>query len=500
MNVKFTCFLLLVIVLSASAQRLEITKGPVIDQKQIRKDFDIPLVITPFKRLSYTTAQFYNTKEKLTYTGFGFQNKGFHFAVMENYLNYSGVKKLSAEAIGNERVMLLAFVPLNNKTFVLYSTKFPDQDQFSLYVNEVSPDMVLLGSPILIRTFKELKESGMELTVASSENDKFLLVTRVYSTKSKQKQKMEFIALDDSFGTVWDNVLETEYMDRDIFVQYTSIDNNGNMYALAQDQTGKIYKPILYSYFWKNKSLKKSTLGLPGGENYGALLELVDGVKPMIMGLNNNEKKVSYFTARLNDKTQEVDYLGSAPMPDNFYKVANETYFKTDSWKVQDIVKLNDGSMVASVEATVAVQNTKYVIYYSYHTYAISFQENGKSNWIRTIPKKQTTIDGLTGHLLIPANDRVLVIYNDDSSNLPKKPEDTDVDRFNGRSAVVMVHEIDSAGKVTKYPLSTDKELAGYALNFNFVSKIEKGLYFGTLTKISGLASIDSRNLTMKVK
>lgn len=501
MNLKFTTsLLLLVVILTGSAQSLEIAKGPVIDRKEIRKNFDIPVVIaTPFNRISVTTALFFNTKEKLTYNGIGFQNRGFQFAVMEDYLNFKEVKKLSAETIGGEQVGLVAFLTLNTKTFVLYITKIPDQDQFSLYVNEVSIGMVLLGSPILVRTFKDLKAGGTALSVSLSDDEKFLLVSRVYSAKSKEKQKVEFLALDDSFGTIWQHVLETEYLERDLEVQYSSIDNNGNMYTMALDYTGKVNKPILYTYFWKNKSLKKATLGIAGGDNFGAGLEILDGVKPMIVGLNNNEKKVSYFIARVNDKTQEVDNLGTTPMPDNFYKTANEAYFSTRSWKVTDMVSLSNNSVVATISATLAIEN-KYVTYYSFNVYAVSFQENGKSNWIKTIPKKQTTINELAGHMVVAANDKVLIVYNDDSNNLTKKPEDTDVDRFNGRSAVIVVQEIDAAGKITKYPLSTDKELAGYSLNLNNTAKIEKGLYFGTLMKVSGLPPFESRNLTFKVK
>ncbi len=61
--------------------------------------------------------------------------------------------------------------------------------------------------------------------------------------------------------------------------------------------------------------------------------------------------------------------------------------------------------------------------------------------------KKQSAIEGLSGHILLPAGDNVLVVYNDDKENLLKKPEDTKIEVYNSKNSVIVVQEIDPAGK-----------------------------------------------------
>jgi hypothetical protein len=173
MKVKLTFLFIFILSISSSAQRLEVTASPVVDARQVRKDAGLSkfIFVAPFKSFSYSSALFFNTQKKLTYMGFGFQDKAFNFSVAQDYLTYTGVKKLSAESI-NEKVMLNAFITLDDKMYVIYSQKFPERDEFSVYVNEVSADMVILGSPVIIQNFKDMKQYGMNITVMSSEDKK----------------------------------------------------------------------------------------------------------------------------------------------------------------------------------------------------------------------------------------------------------------------------------------------------------------------------------------
>lgn len=99
---------------------------------------------------------------------------------------------------------------LNKKMYILYSLKFPKQDGFSVYVNEVSSDMVVLGSPIVLQNFKDLDTYGMNVYVSSSEGKKYILITRIFTAKSKETQKLECKVIDESFAEVWYQRIETE--------------------------------------------------------------------------------------------------------------------------------------------------------------------------------------------------------------------------------------------------------------------------------------------------
>lgn len=499
MKAKFIFLFLLTNVLLSYGQRLEVTKGPILDPKQIRSDVGVPKVIlrSPFSSFSYSTTLFFNPQKKLTYTGFGFQDKAFHFAVLKDYLNYTGVKKLTAESI-NERVMLNAFILIDDKMYVIYSQKFADRDEFTVYVNEVSDDMVLLGSPVIVHKFKNLKQHGMNVMVTSSDDKKHILISRLCDTKPKEKQRLECKMVSQSFSESWYKLIETENLDKELQVKSIRVDNSGNMYMLVEFKVGKVNQPQLYSYFWKGQSLQVATAGLPAGENYGTKLKLLNGEKPYIVGLNDHEKKISYFVNRINTQTQQLEKLGSGPMPEDFYKASQFRVFDKEDWSVSDIVTLSDNSIVASIEAILL--DTKYMLHYCYNTYVVSLNEEGEHNWSRTIQKKQSVMQGLAGHVLLPAGTNVLVIYNDGEENFPLRPEDTKVKGFTGKDAKPVVQEIDVFGKVQKYAFSTDKELAGWALYFNGMAKIKEDLYYTSAINIKSRFSIESRNMTFRVK
>ena len=483
---------------SAFCQSLQVDVGPVIDPKEMRQATMTPKVIllAPFRSFSYSTTLFFDPAQKKTYTGFGFQGKAYNFAVLDNYLNYGGVKKLTAENI-SEEVRLNAFITLNKKMYVLYSLKFPKQDNFSVYVNEVSSDMVVLGSPIVLQNFKDLDAYGMNVHVSSSEDKKYILITRILDVKSKEKQKLECKVIDNSFSEVWSQRIETENTDKELTIQSIKVDGAGNMHALVEFESKKINKPIVYSYFWKAKSLKSFEPGLPTGENFGTRLELLNDSDPYIVGLNEEDKDIKYFVNRINMQSQTLEKLGSQSMPADFRKVSNFSYFKTEHWSVMDIITLENNAIVASIEAILV--DSKYHQQHSYNTYVFAFNKDGSPIWARTIQKKQITLEGLAGHVLIPAKDKVLVVYNDHAENITKSPDEEKVSVLYAKEPMPVVQEIDATGKATKYQLTKNKEFGEFALVFNMLARVEKGLYFSTAFKRNGMYSFESRNITMKV-
>ncbi|HYG01643.1 MAG TPA: hypothetical protein VD927_04315 [Chryseosolibacter sp.] len=498
---KVTLSIVFIFCLSVAgyAQRLEVTASPVVDARQLRKDVGgfKTFFSAAFKGFSYSSTLFFNTQKKLTYTGFGFKDKAFNFSIAKDYLTYTGVKKLSAESI-DEKVTLNAFITLGEKMYVIYSQKFTERDEFSVYVNEVSADMVILGSPLILQNFKNLKQYGMDLSVVSSEDKKFILISRFYDTKAKEKQKIECKVVDQSFSEIWYKMIECDHMDKEVDVKAIDLDNAGNLYMLMEFEVGKVNMPMLYSYYWKSKSLKSDSFGPKEGENFGTRLTLLNGDKPYMVGLNENEKNVKYFIAKVNTQTQAIENLGVSAMPEDFYKASKVRAFDTKDWRISDMVSLSNNSIVASVEAILV--DTKYHIHHSYNAYVLSFKEDGSPNWTKTVQKKQVAMQGLSGHILVPAGDKVLVIYNDDKENLSKKPTDSKVEPFNSKNAMIVVQEMDAAGKVTKYPFSKDSKLQGYALYFNYMARIEKDFYYSSCINVKGALSLDTKNITFKVK
>jgi hypothetical protein len=243
--------------------------------------------------------------------------------------------------------------------------------------------------------------------------------------------------------------------------------------------------------------LKTFEPGLPTGESFGTRLELLRGTDPYIVGLNEESKQVKYFVSRINIQSQSLEKLGSQLMPEDFRKLSNFGVFETKHWGVADIVILDNDAIVASVEAV--VEDSKYHQHHSYNAYVYAFAKDGSAIWSHIVQKKQITLAGFAGHLLIPARNNVFVVYNDNADNLPKTPDVSKVSPLYAKDIMPVVQKIDAWGKATKFQLTKAKEFEDYALNFPTVAKIEKGLYFDTAVKRNGMYSFDSRNITIKV-
>lgn len=488
---------------SVFGQSIDIEIGPIINFEEIQKQVEVPRIslATPYKSFAHSNGLFFNTQAKKSYSGFGFQNNGFCFGVYDNYLKYSGVKKLAATNF-NEQTVLNGFLIVNKKLHVVYTIKDLKQDQFTVYASEVNPDLVLSGNPVPLKTFAELKNYGSNVYVSSSQNKAYLLLTRVLDPKPKEVQKMDLQILDAAFTEVWAKRVETTIMGKDHKIQSISVDDSGNVYALIDYQAGRDTKPVVYAYYWQDKSLKSFEPGIATGVNFGARLELVKGVEPYVIGLNENvkgkEKEIKYFIDRVNTTSQTLEKVGNGAMSSDFRKISNANLFDTRQWNVMHILITGDGGIIASVEAVVIEE--KYGVQHSFNAFVFSFRKDGTTRWARTIHKKQSAMPGMAGHLLAMAGDRVLFVYNDDAQNATKLPDDDEVALFTSNNAMAMVQEIDASGKVQKYPLSNSKDIEGFALNFNAMGKIDEGYYFDTASRINCRKSIDSRNLTFRLR
>lgn len=489
--------LLLCIPAMVWSQRIEVTVGPELDQKEIRKEIGVPgAILSPFRSFSYSSTLFFNPAKQKGYVGFGFKDKSFHFAVFDNYLNYTGMKKLVSETI-DEKVKLNAFVIVKGKTYLIFSQENKSRDEFSVYVNEVSDDMVVLGTPIKLHTYKNLKQSGMQLIVSSSEHKDYFLLTRIHDTKARESQKMECKAVSQTFSEVWYKLIDTGVRDMDLVIQSLAVDNSGNMYMLTEQSDKKVNNPVAFVYFWKSGSLKNFELGAPAGVNFGSRLKLLNGERAYIVGLNKDEKKISFFLNRINAQQETLEEVKTGLMPDNFYELSRVRLFDTFDWSISDIVTLDDNSVVASVEAELV--NYKYNLYNTYNTYVLSFSESGDHRWTGVVQKKQVVMGGMHGHMLVPAGNNVLVIYNDHEKNITKKTDDSEVEIFKTKNAMVVVQEFDEKGNAKKYPFSKNKELENYALFFYGVDRIEPGLYYSSCINVKGVMSVDTKNIVFKI-
>jgi hypothetical protein len=497
-----TAGLLLAVTSTAFAQKIDLNVGPIIDKKQVRKEMALPTfkMALPFKPIRYSTDIFFNTKTKKTYNGIGFEGKSFSFGVLDDYVKYSGARKLASENF-SEKVAIQAFISMEGRMFIFYTVPNEKTDDFTLYVNELSADMVMMGSPIVIHKYTGLKDYGRSIDVFTSKDKKKIAFTRLYIGKGKDIQKASCKVIDSSLSEVWYKEFEYEGTDKELAVRSFAIDNAGNFYSLVKYDNKKDGQSFLYTYFHKEKSWKSHAVGLADGKNFGTNLEVLNGEKCYVVGLNNTDKKISYFINSINPKTMQIEKLGSNPMPEDFYKASSFRSFSTDDWQVSNLISLANNNIVASIEAMlVETRNGVPVAWYTYNTYVVSFKDNGQANWTHTVYKKQAVLQQAAGHVLVPAGDDVLIIYNDDIDNLAKKPDDKKVEVCQRPTqTMAVVQQLDAAGKPSKYLFSKNKELTNYMVDLSNTQIIEGKLWYAPMMLFKSVFNIEMRSVTFNV-
>lgn len=497
-------FALLISTLTFS-QKIKVTLGPVLDRKEVMKMMDLPRVMIFRRSASAYFGHFFDTLSNKTISYVGFSGKNLQFVLSDDYVKPSYSKPLVAE-VGEEgekeTIHLISFVTLNKKLFIFYSVNFPKSDQFSVYVNEINKDFVAMGSPILIHKYSGLKKNGNSVSLQLSENTKYFLLYRDIETKGREAQKFECKVIDINFAEVWNKTFELETMDKEENILDMDIDNSANLLVLSQKEKEPESGPLLHFYGWKDKVFKTARLGPTEGDNFGVRLEIVDGVKPYVMGLNKQKKNISCFVDRFDVASATLQHLSNTAMPEDFYKASNFNAFETKHWRVSDIVSLENHMLVASVEARLVVtQNGVPRGYYTYFTFINGFSEDGSLKYQHTVRKMQGSADELIGLALISYKNSVLAIYNDHPDNLELSPSEKKVKGYTGlKEAMIMVQQIDEAGKVTKYPLTTDPAMKNWSLNLQALSKVKKKLYYSTAWNRKSLFSIDSRALTFEIE
>lgn len=490
------------------SQKIKVTAGPVLDPKEIMKLMggqQIKLVRFSKTPSTVSTGIFFDTVSNKSISYIGFSGSSLRFIVSDDYIKPGYGKELSAEFVKDgdkESIQLVSFVAVNNKLYIFYAVDFRKADQFSVYVNEVSKDFVVMGSPILVHNYKDLKKYGHSLGLTASRNNQYFLLYRDIETKSREPQKFECTVIDPSFGEIWSKIFEMENKDKELALQSIDLDNNGNLFVLAEKDTKPEGGPVLYFYRWKDKLFKSASLGLAEGDNFGVNLEIVNGTTPYLVGLNQQKKNIRCFVDRFDVLSTTLQHLSDTPMPEDFYKASNFNAFETKHWSVSSLVSLENKDLVAAVEARlVSYVNGIPRGYYTYFTFLNVFTEQGTLKYQHTVRKIQGSANEFIGLSLFPYKNKVLAIYNDHPDNLKLSPTEKKVEGYTGvKEAMIMVQQIDENGKVSKFQFTTDPQLKNWNLNLSSITKIKGKYYFANAMNRKGLLSFESRALTFEIE
>ena len=495
--VLFLAFLHCIII--THAQKLKVTVGPEITTREVIKFMEVPKW-KPVKVADIVPeGHFFDIGSRRTFTSFAFSKKNFMYS--ENFISPSGNKAFVAEVSEkeSEKISVLRLLNHSDRLFIIYQRPGDKDGKFSIYVNEIDKDLKVLGTPILIHSFGRDVSSSTEIRTAVSHDQKRFMVYR-YVLGPKKQRLLEYKMLDENFSEVESKLVELDDKDDDVILEVLKIDNLGNIYLLAsrKNDGDKNFSPAVL-YYSVATGLKTHRVGLDDGENFGVNLKIVNGVKPYVVGLNKKNKEVRYFISSLDNQTGIERDLGSQRMPEDFYQAANKGGYETTHWSVANIVGLENGNIVASVEATVKMTSGGSTVgFFGDNTYVISFAPTGEEKFQRTIYKRQGGLSEFVGHALIASKNKAFIIYNDHAENITLSPENKNIKEYKMKDAMVVVVEIDENGKVLKYPFSKDPTFADFNISIADFVQLKDNLFFASTNRKKSIINVINRNVVLE--
>jgi hypothetical protein len=462
------------------AQTLSVNLGTVIDKKTVRDNFDAETLEGALYQLIGLSTTSHNnlfdTKSQRSYMGSATTgDKFYQIGILDNYVNLNNVKRLAAEFVDdpNERISVEAFLSTENKNYALYSVERAAQNEVTVYVNELNDEMVLMGSPIKIATFKEVKKYGTDIFVIASQENTSFLIARSQNTKGKEKQTLECLVVNSQFSTKWSKIISLSQRDKDVTLSDINIDDNGNVYILGIQHPG-MYKnvPAIYTYLWEHETYREEIIGKPGYEVFGAKLFVIKGKKPMVAGMYTKSGVSGFFINSINMSTATLDELISMEADKEAKEMLPKYPNRGSNYAVENLIQLSSGDYVLSIENHV---NSIWVV---------SFNDKKDLVWSNIVHKSQigSQTYSADGHTLLGSGNNTFVIYNDHPNNLKKSITAKDLTNYTSISGQVVVQQFDELGKGKKYALVKGNDGENLNLKMRQVYRITDSLYQVKLT------------------
>ncbi len=417
--------------------------------------------------------------------GFSAERKDiYNFIVFENYINLKAVRQVNAEVPSKSEVTLNAFVRIRDKNFLVYSQYTKSSKQTTVYVNEMSSSNVLLGTPIKVLTVdKEKNKIYGDVRVNASKNKKSILIYQATEGNGKDPRKMTCSVVDENFSVVWQNDFDFKMPEKEADLKSVDIDDDGNLYALLYKGKEKYQKASVFSYNWKIKNFAETVVGNPAekAKTYGCLLEVVDGISPVVAGVSLADDDLSYFVVSFDAVKNTSRELQSAKFAEKDKALLVTKKYPEEGLAVQHILKTANNNFVVSFEVnhviTLYKQTSSSSDFYSGSVFVVSVGANGVA-WSNVVYKRQTVPVNpfTTSHSLIISGDNVLIFYNDKESNLAERADESDGKVYRGSSSALVLRKINSKGEMTSQKIETGQP-DNFGINPRYFVKISDTLY-----------------------
>jgi hypothetical protein len=470
-------FILVLLTTQANAQELKFTFGPESEDATGWVDF-------------------YNTSLRKGYEVIS--PKKILISPIDEYLTPGTQKEIKTELFSEEGTAYLeGFVANGEKNYMLYSKPEKKADQLAVYIQELSADMVLLGTAIRITSFtgaklRKANPSSFGVYLGKEPRSTFIVMAKSVDQKQivlirQNDAQLDIKAISLEKGEMWSTVIQLNDLKNEVFkLRDFQVAENGNIYVLGSyyylNDAEKF--PFLAMYNPTTKKQRIHNFDSDGNERIWQLgynLQFMNDGSLMLAGLTNDVKKetLSYSVYRVDQASLELEKFAAALIENEYNVYSRKGVFSPAHIRIHTIVPMKNGNFALSIENGFNVRGELTASTYSSATHIIALDKTGVEQWKTTIQKEQMYggLESLIGSAIFYKENSLYLLYNEHSDNANLAPTVKQKERVikkQYRFTTVQIDEMGNAKKITL--LKTEKDKVS-SFNPRTVQQIEKNLY-----------------------
>jgi hypothetical protein len=363
---------------------------------------------------------------------------------------------------------------LNGK-FLLFTTFYSsEKEKYYAYVQYISEDGTVDKNVVDIDVMDaSSKHNKGKFDFVLSEDKSRILIYRSLPYDKTGNARFSYKVIDENLNVLWSKKLDLPYKDKQFHVSKYRIDNQGNVFMLANIDKNKdlverrkpTYTYSILAYFYKEDKVKEYTIDL--GEKFISdvafnINSTGDLICTGFYSKSSETSQAGTFYLRIDRSTTEVSARSLHDFEKDFM-IEFMSERKVDkgrelyNFDIDHLLLRDDGSAVMVAEQyfmdVVSYYNPATHSYtYSYHYYyndiiVVGFDPTGQPTLFKKIAKYQHSInDGgpYASYVLVDGGQILHFIYNDHADNIHRTESEIEhghISNMNypGRSVVVMV-------------------------------------------------------------
>lgn len=351
-----------------------------------------------------------------------------------------------------------------------------------------------------------------------SKDSSHLLIYNDLPYQKNEPEQFGFRVFDENFDLVWEKDIVLPYPDNQFTVEEYQVDDSGNVHLLGVLYTDSAkwrrkgsptYQYIILSYLENGERTEEHRVGLENKFVTDLTFRPTKSGELICSGFYSEKgtysiKGAYYF--RLDPKTRTISNSNYQPFEFDFLtefmseknkskaKAAEERNDARRSaelfnYSLDELITRSDGGAVLVAEQFYIEEDRyndfPYGYGYGYYPYSpfsynryrnnyqidyyynyndiivVNIRPTGEIEWAARIPKKQETRnDGgyYSSYAMSIVRDKLFFVYNDNARNFGDNKKSNRLYNYNGDDSVISLAQINMQGKVTTYPLASNRD------------------------------------------